>query len=396
MEIPDTLIQEVADKALAYAYRDPRLAAASSRVARDVAFREARRALRREIRPFMADEPPARATSPPAAFFEIPLTLSPEPVLPVRTSAKSPTTPAERAAFAREFFKLVFFEERSTLEDFSPQRTRVAYRLLRELARHTRVLDQHQTLQELDASAWTRALVTLPGGGAHRARTRACLSSGPLSLLPPAAPDPLPADYDPALDLPLVHYCQALQCLAEDLSISAGTQTDPNLGRYGILGLLSPLTVRLACPSPEELLAWERTLISDALSVQLSRGTQGAYAWLEATHGLHSHEGRPILKAASTEAMERTEGDLEEKRAVMTLRLQDLARRARKSLNLPVQLGAAKLESLVAGFARSEPENLLSEFVNVVRKVNAEEDTPSIPAISMDDTDKDEDDEEAA
>lgn len=387
--VSDEEVERIAGKALEQSVSDPLLANKVTRLAANYARRQTRAALLRQIKPFnQDDDPPDRATDPlsRAAFFSTPASAPSDPApLPV-PKHRAPLNKTERQQAAREFFALVFRESTATLEDFSPARTRCFFRLVRELARHTRVLDETSPLSALPLADWSKPLRAQPVLGRF-STTSALLREGPdLALLPPPAPDDL-TNYDPAQDAPLVHYCAVLRALADDLRLAEGTKTEPYLGRYGLKGLLDPLFVRLACPSPAEVLAWEEQLVFDTLHVLLRRGAQGCYAWLKTTHGLETREAAVLVGAANDEAMKRAAGGVEEKRALSLLRLEDLQYRARRAANLPAELGAMKLQALVAGLARVEPENAITEFVQTVKKVNAE----SPKQLDLDDTDEDED-----
>jgi hypothetical protein len=352
-----------------------------STLAQELAKREARRAARELIRPFYPEEPPGRPSDKlTPIYFEVPTNLSPGPVLPVSTG-KLPKTKQEQQKANSEFFALIFREANLTLEDFTNQRIRVFFRLARELANHIRILNEEELLNSLPIESWTKQLTVQRTTGRYK-RTSDLLSKAPLALLPPP-PNTTNADsYDPEQDAPLKHYCQALECLGEDLSIRAGTKKEPHLGRYGLLGLLDPAQVRLACPSPQEVMDWEATLVQDAYRKLVGHGTDATYAWLHQQHGLMEREARPLVRAAREQALNRSEQDIEVRRAMQNLRLEGVARRGRAAANLSAQLKAEQLQAVINGLARSEPENAITEFVGVVKKINSA-DKPA-KAIEMD------------
>jgi hypothetical protein len=361
------------DKAVIEALADATTAVTreASRLTQEIVKRGSRKALRALLQPFM---PPKRPSDPLAlaTYFRVPAsdepTTTPMPI--ARDGSPLPVSKEEKKRYAKEFFALIFKESTATLEDFHPARVRVFFRLARELARHLGALGDEQPLSDL--SAWTKPLRPKQALGRYEATSRALRAGPDLAILPPPAPTSDLDGYDPASDRALVHYCQALEILARDLRIDEGTDDEPYLGRYGLRGLTDPELVRLACPSPEEILEWESQLVLDTFTVYLGRGTNGAYTWLKNEHGLTTREALPLIRAASAEALKRHEGDIEEKRAAMALRLEDFGRRARRAMNLPAELGSMKLQALVGGFARVEPENMLSELVDVVKHVNAD------------------------
>jgi hypothetical protein len=63
------------------------------------------------------------------------------------------------------------------------------------------------------------------------------------------------------------------------------------------------------------------------------------------------------------------EAEIEEDRAILSMRLEDLIQRSRDALDMRVELGAIKQLAIVQGVTRAEPEDAMSEFARVVRKV---------------------------
>lgn len=349
-----------------------------------LARKAARQALRASVQPFLLRDVPSRPSDPAAlsSFFDLPTLDGPQVPQP-KPMAAPLRTKEDQARFNREFFALAFRDERVTLEDLTPARIRVFYRICREMARRLRLLDDNATLSSLPAPSWLKSLSPPKTTDIKLYRVQEALRNGPdLSILPPSAPVST-EEYDPEQDKPLVHYCQSLRTLADDLLIMSGTTLEPQLGKYGLKGLLEPTFVRLAAPSPEEILDWEDQLVTDTLDMVTARGTKGAIEWLNKTHGLLRHEALPLIVAAQSRALDEDAGSLEEKRAIMLRRLEDLGRRARKALQPTHELGALKLQALVRGFARVEPEDELSMFTATVRKVNSE----SPKQLELDDED---------
>ena len=68
--------------------------------------------------------------------------------------------------------------------------------------------------------------------------------------------------------------------------------------------------------------------------------------------------------------MERTSLDVEEQRALMIARIQDVMYRSQDALDPRAELMALKLLGQTVGISRAEPEDMKSMFIKVVGQVN--------------------------
>lgn len=388
--------EQIALRALAETYKDEKL----TRAVRDAARIQARQALRHELKAFASDLPEDRVTDPRFApvFYRLPSMN--EPATPQSTS-RAPQTAEEKRQAIREFWTKAFLEQELTFADTHPYRVKVFYRLLRELTRLFDLLQPHELLEEIPSALdgrdpWTSHRAPPARAPRGHEALAALKSAKRVSMYPPGlfnspkATEPAPTKdstqedastskstyYDPAADTDLLAYLDALRSIADYLGIANGTEKEPHFGRYGLRGLLEPALVRLLVPSPQEIFLWERLLVTDTTRAVVSFGVSGALRWLQKTHGLDHVESSDLVRQAKAHAKRTLSSDTEEERAIMILRLEDFAKRARKGLSLAGELGALKQLSIVQGFGRIEPEDAVSEFVATVRRVNAEEKKP--------------------
>jgi hypothetical protein len=286
----------------------------------------------------------------------------------------------------RTLFKQSFFEESVTLEELTPYRIRVAYRVVRELLR-LRGEHSDMSLGALAATVkvrdpWTALRSNAPRHLATSAAAHAALpildaadklTPPGLPLLPPAMPEePVPGykpgipEHDPRLHL----YTNAVTTIAGYLGIPEGTRTDPRLGRFGLLGMTNPLTIRLVFPTRLQLVQYERLLAQETLELLTSVGRLRAEQTLFDKYGFFDDEILLLFKIAGQRARQAVKADAEEDKALMVLRLENLAR---ETMNDRTKLQALKALAIVQGLSRIEPDDIHADLEAVYKKLEGAE-----------------------
>ena len=189
---------------------------------------------------------------------------------------------------------------RLTLSDTKGYRVRMAYRLIRYLARIKGDLPGVAMLSTALDDRWKLPTVFHPREGykvgvkgvrallyswANSNNTFTyCTSPGNYrtvkgtTYLPPPIPDKfyidagaqsyediwdmrvrnvIPQGYHPNDDEWLSYYCDVMEMLAEHLSVDNGTEAEPEAGVFGIAGLLTETTARIAWPTVDEMTMFE-------------------------------------------------------------------------------------------------------------------------------------------
>lgn len=202
-----------------------------------------------------------------------------------------------------------------------------------------------------------------------------------LPLLPP--PVPLPwidrkadrpkQDYDPSNpehDPALHAYIQILEAVCQSLYIDLGTENDQNAGKYGMAGLTDPYVIRVAFPSKTQIMMFENLLIQEAFTLLVKQGKAEAIERLKQIYGLQPIEALQLIRIASAKAGELMSGDLEEERAIMTLRFEEVIKHSRVALDPRAEIQALKAISVIKGLAQVSPQDAISDFINVVRSAS--------------------------
>jgi hypothetical protein len=333
------------------------------------------------------------------------------------TSNEPALTPAQQAALAREVFRISFRGELTSLENFKPFRTRVAWRVIREMGRLKGKFGGEEFISEGlepdygNNDPWTHpeefkgpnirsrsganGLITVPpevykafwdsqqlaeeNYPNYKNKTPDLAIQHGFAYLPPDIPKKYIDDlgrvsalYNPQEDVLLNQYLTAFNWVAHYLRIVDGSADDRTQGRYGLTGLQDAKTVRHLFPSRYEIMVWERMIIEETSRMLITLGMQQTRLNLELRYGLQAHETTSLVKLAKAWIRASNDADLEDEKALMHSRLDDLAGRAREACDLRTELMTLKQAALILGMSRTVTGDEMDDFINVVRKVSQE------------------------
>jgi len=196
----------------------------------------------------------------------------------------------------------------------------------------------------------------------------------PLPWIEPTRPDQAKEGYDPENkqhDPALFAYITILKGIASAFYMDTGTENDQNAGRYGLAGLLDPWTIRLAFPSKWQIMAFEGMIVEETLSLIVQGGKTAAREKLKNLYGLQPVEINQMIRIAGAKAIELTRADVDEDRSLMIMRLEEAARKAHIATDIRAEISAFKAIAVIQGLARVEPDNVMSDFISVVRQASA-------------------------
>lgn len=167
----------------------------------------------------------------------------------------------------------------------------------------------------------------------------------------------------------LLAYIEVLYQAARHLNVFAGTKTDPQMGYMGTKFLFEPQTIRSAFPNRAEIMLWEASIVDRVADRIVDHGTKNTLLWLHEHHGLTSDEARGIQMLARKVLKARMlSGDVEEDRAIMLARLDDYVRRAKANMNMRAEINGYKLQTIILGLSKAEPDDVATQFTNIVKK----------------------------
>lgn len=277
------------------------------------------------------------------------------------------TTPAE----AKKSIHEAFNELNLTLEDTTPHRIKVAYRIVRELARITKAVAQDELLGEAlypDPHARDYAACSEDGWLARRTLPPYLRRFGPIRQ---ELKELLAKDNTIAL-LPcqrsLEAYCMIAQTIFDDMGIIRGSSRWPEYGELGWLGLNDPATIRQTFPSSAELTAFETIVTHEVIEKIVAGGTRETARWLDMEFGFTDDEQNCFIRMARSLAMKIVPTDIDADQKMMILRLEDLARRARENFRYRDELMVLKQLAAVQGITRMESSDTDSQITTIIRE----------------------------
>lgn len=174
-------------------------------------------------------------------------------------------------------------------------------------------------------------------------------------------------------------FCEANYELAVDMGIDRGSDMFPDYGQIGISMLRNPISIHQNFPSRNLLIEFEERLARQASEVLMQSSFANYTKTATNRFGLVPTEAKSLKRLALRLASSDNFAEIEERRAVMAGRLENLAERARESLDLKAELGALKIMSLIQGLSANKPEDEVADFVRVVANASNDQRTP--PAI---------------
>lgn len=296
-------------------------------------------------------------------------------------------TEPERMTFLSKLFQ----EEHASLQQFIPYRIRTAWRIVREFARVSGMIGNDERLSEIprtEEDPWTEGgtcpVPDTKDGHTDRMWRLVEMFIGPtgLPLMPPAVPtnwrdergvlseyNPRNIDHDPRLH----DYVRAVTYVSRYLLLEDGPAHDPAQGKYGILGMTDPYLVRLLFPSKLQILTWEEHLIDETLEKLLDEGIRATRRSLKDVYALRSHEVETVMRLVMRQTQKRiSEGNADQERALMTMRLETLAQSAKSKGEQRIELGALKQLAIVLGINKMDPEDIVQEFIQMAQKRTSE------------------------
>lgn len=303
----------------------------------------------------------------PHGDIEHPADLLPEdydpPAPPVEARAliaNSRRSQHERDATSRGFWRRAFEEERLAQEEHEPYRIHVAWRLTRLHLTLRGRLGVDEGLED-DETDWSEPL---EAPSRHRLRPAELLVSKELLALIAQHPTSIDPPADPAL---YAQWHALHRALTHSLRLPDKIPRYPYASRRSLRMFIEEFATYW--PTREQLVIYEESVVEETFDVLIKKGTRDALALLVESYGLSSKEALGTVKISKARAKRILETDIDEERAVMLLRLEDLRERAKVALDLRSEMNALKAIAIVQGFGRAEPEDALADFTRVVKKV---------------------------
>lgn len=190
----------------------------------------------------------------------------------------------------------------------------------------------------------------------------------PLPLAPP-----IPKTEDPAGDPEFVCFLQVASRLAE------------YLGTPHVEPLLHPKTCHQAWPSKSLILGIERSVVERIYDVLVSEGHREAVLVCVDQMGMGREEANGVVLCARRLLSQGVRFDINEDRAMMLLRLEELGRRARAECDLRLEAKVLQQQGIVMGLGQQPPANLLDALADAAAEVHQGRSATQIDKVRRED-----------
>jgi hypothetical protein len=253
------------------------------------------------------------------------------------------------------FWERLESEEHANLERSHSARTRVAWRLVRNLALMQGKLVPDRPLEEAERLHEESPLVP-----EVRANLPFDLRAKPVTVLPTLGTSSL------------VEWQAAMLVLAEQLGCDSLCRNDPITNALPTYwGLLDLEQLHNTFPPFSALCNYENKVLDRLSDLLMMHGTYQAAKKLQKQLKLTQNEVRMLFSILryNVKSLLLDGNDPEEERAMLLIQVQDVRQRARLSLNLREEMNALKLETVLRGLNRTEETNLSTIFGKVVDSI---------------------------
>lgn len=298
---------------------------------------------------------------------------------------------------ATEFWERAFTRGKYTLDELLPQRTLLAWRFTREIIRANGIIGADEPLSAMRPEAWFEAMEsTEVGRGRYpeieqaeqaidglglrvHADTVQEVEQKGLSLTPPPIPlsyleeDGRPfRGYDPHDDRLLKQWLGMLRRISDTLMLGIGGRDLPHIDEMGLAQMLDHDRARQAWPSVLQIISLETMLVEETLRLLVEESLAQTMRELKQDYNFSTVECNELIKLARACALEVSEGDIDEDRSLMVMRLESFVKRARDSIDLRAELAGLKQLALIQGLSRSDLDNPMKDIIEIITEGSRE------------------------
>jgi len=253
-----------------------------------------------------------------------------------------------------QFWVTIFERERLSMRRRGRDRLLTAVRLVRELARLKGLVRGDQLLAD---SLVLQRHWSVPVQYIHPCPPGPkIIREAFISIHPPDTPSmahPL-----------LLEWIDIMELIAIRLKIYSTSK-----GLKGIYQLLDPSYLKEHFPEPEEIMAFERFQVDEILQTQVNQGMLRTLEILTKENGQYAltpQEARQTMQLARSTAPELTKAEIEQEKALMILRIEEIIQHAKSQGDIRAELQALKLLTFVQGLHRVSGDDTMQELIKVI------------------------------
>lgn len=165
----------------------------------------------------------------------------------------------------------------------------------------------------------------------------------------------------------LARFEHAMELLAIELDLIAGSTAIPNLGRLGMPGLIE------LWPSQEKILQHESNLIEAVQSQIEHKGQTRVAEYIVSVTGLRLNAARRFSRVAMWQLRKDTAMDQELARAMMLAQLENVIFRAQQDNDKQAELRAQAMSIQLRGLLKNVDDNTLDEMQKIMKQLGEED-----------------------
>lgn len=167
---------------------------------------------------------------------------------------------------------------------------------------------------------------------------------------------------------------EVMNNIAESLYLQRGSKELPELGEFGLIGLIDPDFSGSLWPLRHELIQFEELLLQEMRYTYLQDGEAETKRILKDKYGFLHHEERDLMNLMLYKIKEHVIDDIDVSRAQTLLQLESLIDRTKDSGDTRAELAAIKLKSGVLGLFKDTGRESMDDFIDAMVEVSKERD----------------------
>lgn len=201
---------------------------------------------------------------------------------------------------------------------------------------------------------------------------------GTISTLPYLRQQDPPAGYNPDTDALFGLWLDAYAHLADLLNIAEGSETEPELGVYGTMGMFSANTARFLWPTRDEILMYETELMMYVFDELIQSSRRLTEEKIQKELGYSRPEAMMLCKTALRYGDLLYGDDVSQGKTRELISMEEISEKARAGDDPRAQIAARKHIALLAGYVRADKNSESEEFRDLATKALTGDDEPDL------------------
>lgn len=167
---------------------------------------------------------------------------------------------------------------------------------------------------------------------------------------------------------------EIMKDISDSLYLARGSRELPEMGEFGLIGLLDPDFSGSLWPLRHELIQFEEMLLQELRITYMKEGQAEASRILKDKYGFLQHEEKDTINLMLYKIKEHVIDDIDVSRAQTLLEIQSVIDRTKDSGDIRAEMAALKLKSGVLGLFKETGRETMDDFIDAMVDVSRERD----------------------